>query len=232
MAYTLLLRLVAPLQSWGYRSNGNRRDTADYPTKSGVVGLLACVLGIPRDGDFESLKKLKFGIRVDLPGSKVEDFHITRIEGCKSNLSHRIYIQDGYFLAGLESEDRKELEKIEKALWNPEYAPYLGRKSCPPSFPLVLGIRDADLYNALHDEDWLVRRDRARREYWNKDIKKVSLRIIIEDNDNPTDTIKDYPISYSPQKRRYTYRGIKEMPAREIVLRGENKDGIFDKDQA
>ena len=38
---TLLLRLAAPLQSWGSDSKFETRKTDREPTKSGVVGLLA-----------------------------------------------------------------------------------------------------------------------------------------------------------------------------------------------
>ena len=46
---TLLLRLAAPLQSWGMDSKFETRKTNREPTKSGVVGLLAAALGIRRD---------------------------------------------------------------------------------------------------------------------------------------------------------------------------------------
>ncbi|WP_434983948.1 type I-E CRISPR-associated protein Cas5/CasD [Vreelandella zhaodongensis] len=41
----LLLWLEAPLQSWGHDSKFGRRDSLDFPTKSGVMGLLCCALG-------------------------------------------------------------------------------------------------------------------------------------------------------------------------------------------
>lgn len=41
----LLLWLEAPLQSWGHDSVFGRRDTLDFPTKSGVLGLLCCARG-------------------------------------------------------------------------------------------------------------------------------------------------------------------------------------------
>ncbi|WP_417539763.1 type I-E CRISPR-associated protein Cas5/CasD [Marinobacter sp.] len=41
----LLLWLEAPLQSWGHDSRFGRRDSLDFPTKSGVLGLLCCALG-------------------------------------------------------------------------------------------------------------------------------------------------------------------------------------------
>lgn len=41
----LLLWLEAPLQSWGHDSRFGRRDSLDFPTKSGVLGLLCCARG-------------------------------------------------------------------------------------------------------------------------------------------------------------------------------------------
>jgi CRISPR system Cascade subunit CasD len=45
MANTLLMWLEAPLQSWGYDSRFGRRDTLGFPTRSGLLGLIACALG-------------------------------------------------------------------------------------------------------------------------------------------------------------------------------------------
>lgn len=41
----LLLWLEAPLQAWGHDSRFGRRDSLDFPTKSGVLGLLCCTFG-------------------------------------------------------------------------------------------------------------------------------------------------------------------------------------------
>jgi len=41
----LLLWLEAPLQSWGHDSKFGRRDTLNFPTKSGVLGLICSTLG-------------------------------------------------------------------------------------------------------------------------------------------------------------------------------------------
>lgn len=41
----LLLWLEAPLQAWGHDSRFGRRDSLDFPTKSGVLGLLCCAMG-------------------------------------------------------------------------------------------------------------------------------------------------------------------------------------------
>ena len=41
----LVLWLEAPLQAWGHDSKFGRRDTLNFPTKSGVMGLVCCALG-------------------------------------------------------------------------------------------------------------------------------------------------------------------------------------------
>ena len=74
---TLLLRLAAPLQSWGADSKFETRKTEREPTKSGVIGLLAAALGLRRDDDagLQPLCGLRFGVRIDREGELLVDFH-------------------------------------------------------------------------------------------------------------------------------------------------------------
>ncbi|MEN9935120.1 MAG: hypothetical protein RLZZ387_1699 [Chloroflexota bacterium] len=76
---TLFLRLEGPLQAWGLRARWGERDTADAPTKSGVIGLLGCALGYRRDDARlrELGDALRMGVRVDLPGTLLHDYHTT-----------------------------------------------------------------------------------------------------------------------------------------------------------
>ena len=68
---TLLLRLAAPLQSWGADSKFETRKTNREPTKSGVIGLLAAALGLRRDdaAGLARLNGLNFAVRADREGS-------------------------------------------------------------------------------------------------------------------------------------------------------------------
>lgn len=139
---TLLLRLAAPLQSWGSDSKFETRKTDREPTKSGVVGLLAAALGLRRD-DTEGLARLnglRFAVRADQEGSLLVDFHTAKSRDT-SYVTYRHYLQDAVFLAGLESGDEALLRELEAALRHPVYPLYLGRRSCPPTLPLCLGIR-------------------------------------------------------------------------------------------
>ena len=206
--YTLLLRLGAPLQSWGSASLFDTRETDYAPTKSGVVGMLAAALGRKRDASLEDLTSIKYGVRIDRQGERVTDFQITDMgEKLNSNLSYRTYLCDAVFLVGLESNNRSKLEELEHALRNPVYALFLVRRSCPPGLPLVLGIREKELYDALCQEDWLMPEWRRRSEFGFGD--KIRLRILVEDEKSGT-LVKDKPISFSPYQREYAYRQIAE----------------------
>ena len=91
---TLLLRLAAPLQSWGMDSKFETRKTGREPTKSGVVGLLAAACGIGREapGRLAPLTALRFGVRVDqalgaLAIQILNNFDATKIFGLVNSLS-------------------------------------------------------------------------------------------------------------------------------------------------
>lgn len=136
---TLLLRLAAPLQSWGADSKFETRKTNREPTKSGVIGLLAAALGLRRDdaAGIARLNGLHFAVRADREGSLLVDFHTAnreedRKKGKAPYVTYRHYLQDAVFLVGLESEDTALLQELETALKHPVYPLYLGRRSCPP----------------------------------------------------------------------------------------------------
>jgi len=73
----LLLSLEGFIQSWGMRSRWDVRDTGLEPTKSGVIGLLGCAMGLSRNApELEWLDKvLLFGVRIDRLGVVSTDFH-------------------------------------------------------------------------------------------------------------------------------------------------------------
>ena len=71
----MLLRLSAPMQSWGTQSHFTRRDTGLEPSKSGVIGLLCAALGRARDEPVADLAALQMGVRVDREGIVQMDYH-------------------------------------------------------------------------------------------------------------------------------------------------------------
>lgn len=214
---TLLLRLAAPLQAWGTDSKFEVRRTNREPSKSGVIGLLAAALGLRRDADLSRLSALRFGVRVDRNGEVIKDFHMAKAEKT-SYLTYRYYLSDAIFLVGLESEDRSFLEQIERALRNPCFPLFLGRRSCPPTLPLVLGIREDALETALRGE-----------ENQNKDLKSRRqshryIRLDCGEGEQEGTVVQDLPISFNPMRREFAYRRAKEIWLRDDVNTEESAE--------
>ena len=94
----LILRLEGALQSWGENSKWDARDTAALPTKSGIVGLLACALGWARgDARIAALfDQIQVAVRADRPGVRMTDYQtvtghpLRNAEGAE----HRKYNRD------------------------------------------------------------------------------------------------------------------------------------------
>jgi CRISPR system Cascade subunit CasD len=114
---TLLLRLAAPLQSWGIDAKFERRGTERIPTKSGVIGLMAAAMGRRRDDSITDLLGLNFGVRVDKEGVLLRDYHTAKSEK-SAYVTQRYYLSDAVFLAGLEG-DNEFLSYIDQALRSP-----------------------------------------------------------------------------------------------------------------
>jgi CRISPR system Cascade subunit CasD len=215
---TLLMRLAAPLQSWGANSKFTRRLTQREPTKSGIVGLCACAMGIRRDNDgaIDQMAALEFGVRIDQPGTLLRDYHAAHKnefwETGRTDpfMSNRYYLEDAVFLAGL-SGDPALLREIDAALKAPEFPIYLGRRSCPPSGELSMGLREASLIDALRDEPWL-----ASDWYKRRNKAAASLEIIC-DGESGIFT-QDLPLSFNPEYRRYGLRTVVREICGAVVL--------------
>ena len=154
----LRLKLKAPLQSWGEFSRWDHRDTASMPTKSGIIGLLGCCMGYPRgDARLEALSQsIHMAVRADSPGQLMTDYHTVQgNNGVLLNaagkprgkngtiITPRQYLQDAAFTVWLWG-DKQALEACRYALLHPVWPPFLGRKSCVPSVPLLPQWVEAD----------------------------------------------------------------------------------------
>lgn len=210
----LLMRLAAPLQSWGAEAKFDWRKTNREPTKSGVIGLLAAALGRRRDDSLEDLNRLRFGVRIDQEGELLHDFHMVR--GTKSSyVTTRDYQSDAVYLAGVESSDEEFLKRLEEALHRPAFPLYLGRRACPPTLPLCLGIRDMTLEEALRREPWQAaawKKKRAAKGIADEDNRGIRLRIVLDAKPNEPENFveKDIPVSYNPRFRQFGYRRVRE----------------------
>lgn len=206
---TLLLRLAGPMQSYGCIAHFRERSTEREPTKSAVIGMLAAALGRQRDDAIDDLAALRFGVRVDREGKIIRDFQVSD-PACdvKTVVSGRYYLMDAVFLVGLEG-DEALLKNLEKALKSPVFQVYLGRKSCVPTLPIVIGIREESLLEALKKEPCMI------SEYMQKKGRmkgSVPMRLISDADIGDPDASgkKDLPVTFNPEQRIYAYRAVKE----------------------
>ncbi|MFC8453572.1 type I-E CRISPR-associated protein Cas5/CasD [Kitasatospora sp. NPDC057223] len=219
----LLLRLAGPLQSWGdQRALVARRTSAHQPTKSGVVGLVCAAVGHERDASPARWAGLRFGVRVDQPGTLLRDYRVIsdfrggdilstavnakgvqKSTGNRTNESTRYYLQDAVFVAALEGE-QSVLEEVDGALRAPVFTLSLGRKCCPPSLPLSLGLREGTVESVLAAEEW-----HARAQY-RRGVRTGASVALDASWDSPTGehTFHDQPVSFDPLARRFTTRRV------------------------
>lgn len=148
---TILITLKGPMQSWGDACDYANRTTRPRPTKSGVIGLIAGMLGRERGSDISDLAAMRFGVNVIKPGRLMADYQTMgkRADGKPNPIEHKLYIADGEFIAGLETDDAQLAAQIINAARHPVYAPFLGRRSCPPAGPIFITVSEQPLDTAL-----------------------------------------------------------------------------------
>lgn len=205
----LLLRLAGPMQSWGVDSRFSRRETLRYPTKSGVLGLIAAAQGRRRTDPVEDLAGLRFGVRTDQAGQLMSDFHTAHNweTGDSMPLSSRFYLVDACFVAGIDG-DRQFLDALDVAIRNPRYPLFLGRRSCPATGKISLGVVDDSLEDALRNAEW-----QASRWYRRKAPKTVYLHMHVDadeqDRADEVDVLRDVPESFDPRRRSHGWRNVR-----------------------
>lgn len=151
----LILRLEGALQSWGENAKWDFRDSSSMPTKSGIVGLLGCAMGLERNSEVlaELAQNIVIAVRADRPGEKFVDFQTVQGDPLlaatgkpkttgNTILSPHAYLQDACFTVFIQTSAEWQ-KRILAALENPRWCMYLGRKNCVPSRP-VLECKDAD----------------------------------------------------------------------------------------
>lgn len=159
----LVLKLHGPMQAWGEHTFEGSRPSANFPTRSGILGLLGACLGIARN-EREHLQSLadsiamavrvdtrvvirKNGVSRSLRMVKMTDYHTvedarkayTGLKGHDETIqTWREYLYDAEFTVALWCRQNAlvSLEYLEKAVKKPLFTPYLGRRSCPLSRPL------------------------------------------------------------------------------------------------
>src|SRR5215472_15252698 len=192
---TLLLRLQGAMQSYGTQDRFSVRTTERQPTFSAIIGMIAFAKWGTDQVDIDELAELAFGVRTDVEGHLMIDFHT--VQGGKDGtggpadmvLSRRHYLTDAVFLVGLEGPD-PVLAEIAQALHEPEGALFLGRRCCVPSAPVLVpsGLRPSDLTTELSTFPWLGEGYRRPSE----------VRLVLPATAaDATSALADYPLSFS-----------------------------------
>ena len=208
------LVLQAPLQSWGEKSRWDYRDTSAMPTKSGIIGLLGCCLGIERGSDklAKLADSLRVAVRADKPGVILTDFHTVQApDGQKllnaegkprgeTIITPKQYLQDAKFTVLLWG-DNDVLHKCYEALMHPHWPPFLGRKNCVPATPLKPEFITADdIYAALEKDIPVDTPMKAEIEFCASDAFSINEHIISR---------PDAPINAADNI--YAYRQVKAV---------------------
>lgn len=223
---TLLLRLAAPLQSWGLESKFDTRQTGREPTKSGIIGLLACALGVARDDQaaLVELNTLSVAIREDQEGQLLRDYHTVKSYKSPMDLiacadpedayqTYRYYLADAVFVVAVSSENEELLQRLEQALKAPAFPLYLGRRSCPPTLPVVLGLKELPLLEAVQSEPWQAAQWYRKKQQRQSGTETVRLRIVLDHTGQGGVAMRDVPHSFDPHWRRYGFRNVTETYA-------------------
>lgn len=218
----LALRLEGPLQSWGFDSQYNRRNTGLLPTKSAIAGMCCAALGLSRGCEEERQFLESFGVlrmtaiaiprsndkQKDLPVRRLQDYHTVqntrRASGAINNdcvLTHRMYLTDSSFGVILEG-NGDILSQVAEALADPKWGIWLGRKTCIPSAPVLAGLKD-ERTEALS----LLIGDNPLELYTRQED--------VESFADGRDSLPDVPISFATEKRLFAPRRVRVKQAGE-----------------
>lgn len=209
------LFLHAPMQSWGGPSlpdpnSKSPRNTELHPTKSGILGMVRAALGKERGApDEEDLRQARILVRIDRRGFLGKEYQVAErthhgFTAGKTKEIPKFFIQEATFVALVGHENANTVSKVTDALRNPEWAPFLGRRSYTPAFPVLLG--DVELENPrrfLEDELPV---------FWGADrvlTKRVSLQDSLVSDEERGVAIReaaDEPLSFHPRDRSYGSR--------------------------
>lgn len=225
---TILLKLTGPMQSWGTSSRFETRTSDYYPSKSGVIGIIAASLGYERDEDekIQKLNDLDFAVRVDQEGILKKDYHIARKfklngELERTYVTNRYYMEDAVFVVAISHEDDKWIDEILQALKYPYFQPFMGRRSCPLPAHFILATSKEDPIEALDNLDW-------QAAAWYKKKNKNYRADIYADKDllpENSHTIRnDRVVSFSQKERKFGPR----FEARSSLVMAKSDKDPFD----
>ncbi len=222
----LALRLEGPFQSWGFDSQYNRRNTGLMPTKSAIGGMCCAALGWSRGSDEEQKFITLFGAvrmttiaiprqvaKKELPVRRLQDYHTVqntmRAKGTLNTdcvLTHRQYLTDAAFGVLLEG-DAVLLGEIAVALADPKWGIWFGRKTCIPSAPLLVSLKEhSDDLSRLLKEN---REDALRLLIGEKPIDSFTWQEEVDNFGEGSDSLPDAPVSFATERRLHAPRRVR-----------------------
>ena len=217
----LALRLEGPLQSWGFDSQYNRRNSGLMPTKSGIAGICCAAMGLQRGSDKEQKFLSSFGAmpmtaiaiprnigKKALPVRRLQDYHTvqnTKTADGKNkdcHITHRQYLVDSAFGIIIEG-NATNLFEIAEALADPKWGLWLGRKACIPSAPILAGLKE-NRDDALH----LLIGERH--------LKMFTRQEEVGNFSDGRDSLPDKPVSFAIERREFSSRRVHTIQAAQL----------------
>lgn len=222
----IILRLKAPLQSWGNDTNhktiGRNKGTFTFPSYSGIFGLLCACNGINKSRNYDKYLELYNSIKY-ISSFSIKDFDLLEdyqsIGGGydkeddfeknmtpksvnnndqKTQLTTKEYLEDADFCIIIEFNNADKINEFINNMQNPIWMPYFGRACCIPSTKLY--SKSFDSYEKCI-------------EYIKKDIFKIDNLIVYtsirpEGNKYQTLQVEDLPSIDENNKFEYHSRNI------------------------
>jgi CRISPR system Cascade subunit CasD len=187
------------------------------PTKSAVAGMCCAAVGTDRGSDKEGhvlsgmaqLRMLclaipRWGRNHALEVRRLRDYHTVQdtrkadgsLKDC--HITQRLYLTDAGFGVVLTG-DRDFLLELAGALGDPKWGLWLGRKTCIPTAPVLVGVFSSQA-EALKP----LLGDRPLEEFTRQEE--------VESFADGRDSLPDQPLSFLSSKREFAPRRIRTIP--------------------
>lgn len=268
----IALWLDAPLQSWGFESRFERRHTAMFPSKSGVIGLICAAMGAPKGSDREREVLAAFAnhgmvaLRIprlaqvwregqprERPIRRLTDFHTVAFTRAAGANPSRVKTLDAKFHQPISAVDRgKQMTptwrdylldarfivllpvaagfaaEVARALRDPVWGVWLGRKACVPSSPILVLAHDVPDHDGVFSDKDAARKaalalaaelDGPNRALPVDSPEASFARVEDADFASGTDTHNDTPLSFGTAEssgvegRQFAPRRVNVIPA-------------------
>ena len=212
----ILLWLEGPLQAWGADSKFGRRDTLKFPTKSGVLGMVCCALGVTGEqrellDEFSLLRQTVASFTKAPREPLLRDFQMVgsgyddtdpwcsllipktsegkKAVGGGTKMTYRFYLQDACFAVVLEVPGDRA-DAVAYALQNPVYDLYLGRKTCAPTDFIYRGLFDSEEVALAQAQSLAIEKNLSE-----------DFRVIDGEGEGEVMTLNDVPLQFGDNKK-------------------------------